>query len=352
MAFSVESDTQLATDVGAPARALPLTGVAGTGSRRDPYSLGASPWQFLLAAGRATAANFAPERELFDCSSHWAIIRWFWALDWGSTEVRLSDHAAAIRNHHRTAFSEALGLSAALLLTEHIAGDTLPFGVWRGGPMLIDVDSWVSTGVRPDLLVLFGGSGTETFVIEAKGNSQDRETSITQLRRGLDQVLAAPGQAERLVIGVSAPGPALRAYAVSVKGSDPDESRSDDSELTTFDRGTLESERRRLSSFAGPHGLDPDAPTLEIPELGLDVIGRRVILKGASYDAELTMGVDREVVVRLHEIRSPAELSEMRSRISGQHQRTPVEEPPYNLAAEGRAATVATDGCALSISLI
>ena len=34
---------------------------------------------------------------------------------------------------------------------------------------------WGPTGTRPDLLILFGGSGAETFVVEAKGNSRDRK---------------------------------------------------------------------------------------------------------------------------------------------------------------------------------
>jgi hypothetical protein len=132
MALPVESDRELAETVGSGAGALPLRGIAGSGSKIDPYPLPIGPLRLLFAAGRATAAIFSPYRELFEASAQWAIVRWFWRLDWGTHEAKLSPAAEYIRNHHRTAFSEALGIGAALLVTEHIAGHALPLGIRPG----------------------------------------------------------------------------------------------------------------------------------------------------------------------------------------------------------------------------
>jgi hypothetical protein len=353
MSFEVESDAQLAAEVDPRARALPLNGVARGGSQAVPYRLPPNPWEFLLAAGRATAAIFSPVRQLFDASSHWAIVRWFWALDWSSPEVRLSAESKQIRNHHRTAFSEALGLAAALMVTEHLAGDALPPGAWRGGPMLVDVDSLVSSGVRPDLLILFGGPTLTTYVIEAKGNRRGRGRSIEQLRRGVDQVLAAPGPARRLVVGAAAPdpapGPGFSVHAISVPGP---EASAPGRLLGEAEERGLELERARLASFAGLSGTDWDGPVFEMPALGLEVVGQRLTLRGERLNAELTMGVDREIVRRLGEVRSLTELAAMRSETNrGSDQRTPPDAEGYSLAEAGRAAAVAHDGCALSVSL-
>jgi hypothetical protein len=352
MSFEVESDARLAAEVDPRARGLPLNGLAGTGSQAVPYRLTQNPWEFLLAAGRATAAIFSPVRELFDVSSHWAIVRWFWALDWGSPEVRLSAESRQIRNHHRTAFSEALGLAAALLVTEHLAGDTLPPGAWRGGPMLVDVDSLVPSGLRPDLLILFGDPALTTYVIEAKGNSRGRDRSVEQLRRGVDQVLAARGPAQRLVIGAAAPdpapGPGFSVHAISVPGP---EARAPGRLLGEAAERGFELDLARLASFAGLGGPDWEGSVHEMPELELDVVGQRLTLRGERFNAQLTMGVDREVVRRLGEVRSLTELAAMRSRARRDNWRTPSEAAGYSLAEAERVAAVASDGCALSIVL-
>jgi hypothetical protein len=350
VSFTVESNASLAAEVDPDARELTLAGVTGTGSPAHPYVLPANPWEFLLAAGRATAAIYSPLKELFDVSSHWAIARWFWALDWSRTEVALSPAAAQIRNHHRTAFSEALGLAAGLLVTEHIAGDALPPGIWRGGPMLVDVDSLVSSGTRPDLLILFGDTTLDTYVLEAKGNSSGRGVSIEQLRRGIDQVRAVTGNAKRLVVGVATPGVNVDVHAISVP-SPPQ--RAANRLIAAAEEQALEMERRRLASFAGLTGPEWDGPSLPISELGLEVMGRRLVLPGEKLGVAITVGVDREIIRRLGEIGSISELAEMRSRVSGDgHRRTPSQDAPYSLAEMGRAAAVALDGCAISISLL
>lgn len=303
----------------------------------------------LLAAGRATAAIFSPARELFEASSHWAIVRWFWALDWTSTQVSLSPFAEQIRNHHRTAFSEALGLAAGLLIVEHIAGDALPPGIWRGGPMLVDVDSLGPSGKRPDLLILFGGPARETYALETKGNSSGRNYSVKQLRRGIDQVLAVSGPAQKLVVSAATSGDEVSTHAVSVAGP---EASTPGAILDAAGEKAMAMERRRLASFAGVPGPDSEGSPHLIPELELEVIGRRLTLPGERLAAEVTMGVDREVFRRLGKVGSVAELAEMRSTVSRDGRRWPSRDQiAVPLTETGQAAAIALDGCALSISL-
>jgi hypothetical protein len=350
MSFAVESDARLAFDVGGPANELPLRGVAGMGSQVAPYLLPPHPWEFLLAAGRATAAIFSPARVLFDVSSHWAIARWFWALDWSSTNVRLGPKADEIRNHHRIAFSEAMGLAAGLLLVEHIAGDALPHGLSRGGPMIVDVDSYVSNGERPDLLILFGKPNLDTYVLEAKGNSSGRAYSLNQLKRGIKQVLAAPGKAQRLVVSAAASGTELNVHAVSVVGG---RTEVEEDLPVVSPREALAMELSRLASFAGAPPLsDEEGTTFPIPELDVDLVGRQLTLPIENFTAVVTMGVNREVLGLLPEVASLGDLAEMRSDVSGNRRLStgdPGESAP--LTEVGRAATMGSDGCALVVEL-
>jgi hypothetical protein len=350
MPFSVESDARLSHDVGGPARELPLPGAPGTGSQIDPYRLPPNPGEFLLAAGRATAAIFSPVRELFAVSSHWAIVRWLWAFDWSTTQVGLSGSAEQIRNHHRTAFSEAMGLAAGLLVVEHLAGDALPYGLSRGGPMIVDVDSYVSHGERPDLLILFARPNLETYVLEAKGNSSGRAYSVDQLKRGLKQVLAAPGEAERVVASAAAPGPDLKVHAVSVGG----EAAAAEKDLSTVStQRALVMELRRLASFAGISlQTGEEGSIYPTPELEVDLVGRRLTIPGDDLTAVVTMGVDRDLLRRLPEANSVGELAEIRADIGrGRHQWVGELGESAPLTETRRAAAIATDGCALAIEL-
>lgn len=357
MALAIESDSTLATAVGHAASPLSLTGIAGAGSLADPYLLPATPWEFLLAAGRATAAIFSPYKQLFEISSHWAIARWFWAIDWSNTDIALSPHAGEIHNHHRAAFSETMGLAAALLVAEHQAGDALPSGLWRGGPMLVDVDSLGLSGQRPDLLIFFGQPAHTTYVIEAKGNRTGRDVSIEQLERGIGQVLSLSGIAERLVVGAAAPGPGLTAHAVSVKSAQSKD-RGGRRRLAAAEEQAFAMEMRRLASFAGAAGLgesdwNREDSVFAIPQLGRQIVGRSFVLAGEDLSAEINVGVDREIIENLSRVKSLKELAALRARVNAadNHRTPPGNEAQLSLMETGRAAAVALDGCALSISL-
>jgi hypothetical protein len=357
MSFKIESDRPLAELIDPRAGELHMTGVLGAGSHGEPYVLPSSPLDVLLAVGRVTAAIFSPLRQLFDVSSQWAVVRWFWALDWTTKEVTLSPAAESIRNHHRTAFSEALGLAAALLVVEHIAGNALPPGVWNGGPMLVDVDSLVSSGTRPDLLVLFGGPhpAVNTYVLEAKGNRSGRSSSVAQLRNGIEQVQAAHGVASRLVVGAAAPGPDFDVFAISVPRGGSSVSTPSELSVEEARVGALPMEFRRLSSFAGA-GAPPGwtAPGVyEIPDQEIELVGSQLTVPGGRMPAEITLGVERQVIAGLDEVQSIEELFEMRSALlADAHGRTPEPDTFYGLTETGRASAVALDGCVLSARLL
>lgn len=361
MAFRVESDANLAGAVDPRAAALALSGVAGVGSKALPYLMPVSLPEYVLAVGRATAAIFSPTRQHFQISSRWAIARWFWAFDWTLPNLRLSEHADEIRSHHRTAFSEALGLAAALLVAEHLAGDSLPPGIWNGGPMLLDIDSLQPSGERPDLMILFGdpsgpGSTSGAYVLEAKGNSKGRDQSISQLRRGINQVLALSGPAERLVVGATAPtrdsttaAPSrVDVHAISVPAPP---AQATGPEIEAIAARIARNEIVRLFGFAGEWGVPLGEPgTFELSDLGIEIIGRRFMLTDGSLNAEITTGVDRQIMAQLREIETVEQLLEARAQVAPLA-RTPTAESAIGLVETGRAQVVASDGCAMSISL-
>lgn len=111
-------------------------------------------------------------------------------------------------------------------------------------------------------------------------------------------------------------------------------------------------ERSRLLDFAGIGDTTENAGHYSIADLDLEVVGRQFTLPLGNLAARLTMGVDREVVRSLGEVGSVRQLSDMRAQISPDGARWMADEaPPDGLSETGRAATVARDGCALSIVL-
>lgn len=357
MGFKVESDRALAADVGAPAAELPLPGVSGTGTSTDPYIVPYTPHDVLLAMGRATAAIFSPTKALFEVSAQWAIFRWFWAFEPTKPAVELSSVEEEIRNHHRTAFSEAAGLAVGLLVTEHLAGHAAPPGIWTGGPLLVDVDSHVGSGTRPDLVVFFGAPGG-TYVLEAKGNSQGRARSVAQLAKGIPQVQAAQGVATRLVIGAAVPGPNFQAFAISVpEGHGEGASAPPTFSLEELGQSALRQEIARIRRFAGvadPLDLELGEPRpLELADAGLELVGRRLQLKGTGYSAEITVGVERNVFEGMAEVSTLEALRDLRAKTLQRWQiRLPGADTSAALLEEGRSSTLADDGCMLDVRLL
>jgi hypothetical protein len=252
--FSVTSDSKLATDVGNGATVVPEV--------RGHLPFETTPADILFAAGRATAAAADPDRLRFITGALWAIVRWFWTLEVDGGELKVAPTVQRVRNHHRTALSEALGLGSCLLLAEYLlfgGSRARPITAATRGLFLLDVDTYAPRGTRPDL-VLFQSNPVHdpraaVIVLEAKGNSESkgdsrgrRSLTYSQLRRGLDQVRTVhvegrPGRG--LVIATRAPEGPLESLALQtgqLAGPLP---------LRTLIEGASIRERRRRLAFAG-----------------------------------------------------------------------------------------------------
>ncbi len=208
-----------------------LDGLIGQGSDTSPHQLTASALELLLATGRATAAVGPTPLARFNTVGWWAVRRWYWTVhDAPAGHVDLAPSSNQIKNHHRGAFSEALGLGTALLLAEFLlsAGQpAVPVGVAAGGaPVVVDIDSLLQgNSVRPDLWVLAelptpGGSPPKTILLEAKGRTRPG-ANVAELARGTHQVLAITGATRRIVAGVEVPRTALTAFAIEVLPTSP-----------------------------------------------------------------------------------------------------------------------------------
>lgn len=241
MWIPLRSDAPLAAEVrnivaasGRPTPVSVVGGLSGTlrgrGSAPSPFELPATPLDLLLAAGRATAAVGPTPLARFNTVGWWAVQRWYWTVDAAPAgRVGLTNESDQVRNHHRWAFSEALGLGLALLLAEYLlaAGRrSVPVGVAPAGlgiPVVVDIDSLgLGTGTRPDLWVLDGPpnsvGGPASILLEAKGRSTKR-TIHNALAKGVGQVCAISGSARRIVAGVEVPRRELTAFAIEVPAS-------------------------------------------------------------------------------------------------------------------------------------
>jgi hypothetical protein len=362
MQFPVESDVDFAGEVSRAAAPLPVSGVLGSGRRADPYQFAATPDDVLLAIGRATAAIQRTSMALFMVSAQWAIVRWFWAFDWTIPRVGISHPGDEIRNHHRTTFSESLGLGAGLLVTEHLVGGRAsPLLSGRSaGHILIDVDSvWRGSGLRPDLVVVpVSGGAPLPYILEAKGNRSGRADAKRQLRDGINQVSAITGNAERLVVGVSATRPhRFDAYAIRLPHVVP-LPREKTIHVDEILGPALDFERRRIALLAGDDAAQETQPpaVFDVPEAGVDVRGRRFRLRTELGTAVLTIGVERDVFDATREAGDLTTLAEVRKQAVERARvlrAARVEDPEQRLSLVERRRSVAfaEDGSVLSVAL-
>lgn len=395
MPFPLVSDPAYAATVDPGAGPIIPPGVPAT--TPAPYSISADAEELLLAIGRATSFMWTP-LAMFVVASHWAILRWCAAFDWSSAAIALSPGADDIRAHHRVAFSEALGLGAGLIVAEAFAGaPALPPALAAAGPQIIDVDSIIPTGTRPDLVVHAGppGPGTPSWVLECKGNSTGPATSLTQLRTGMAQTLALPapgialpGPTTRMVVGVAAPRstavvpagfPGFEAYGVTVPAGvggaaaaggpaqaggdgDGDGGIGDGGAPVPAGPGPLgllgpAPESARLRRFAG----DPELGGVPIGEpvrtsvllddgTEVEIVGRRATVRLPDLTIVVTIGVEERVYASAA-AEDDAAVAETRRGVSvlrGEHRR-PRES--VSLREAGRSTELARDGCLLSLQV-
>jgi hypothetical protein len=125
-------------------------------------------------------------------SASWATRRYLWAIaeQNGTRELRLSADARELDFHQKTLLSDEFGIGMAGLLAETYLG-TSEFvdvsialeepqayqGIYQVGTAQPDFCMWSETDRAAPL-----------YVVECKGSQTTRSTSISQLRRGLEQV--------------------------------------------------------------------------------------------------------------------------------------------------------------------
>jgi hypothetical protein len=347
MPFPVESDKTFAASVDPRAADLVLPGLPGVGSSTNPYRHRAGALRLLLAIGRVTAAIPGAKATAFRTGSHWAILRWFWAFESMRGVIRPSVAAKSIRGHHRNAFSEAAGLGVALLVTEQLAGKAVPPAIWTGGPLLIDVDSHLATGTRPDFIVLYGKPSKHAYVVEAKGNRSGRSEAQGQLRDGIDQVLAIGGAAKRLVLGVAATDTTFNAYGIEIRRPRSGAARIS---IGALANAALRDERNRLHRFAGLE--DPltaeQAEVFTLEDEGLEIVGRRFRLVAMEDAYEVTLGVERTILRGVDETETIEALAALRSE--GLAQWRAHDDTHDDVTRENEPmAVVASDGCAFGL---
>ncbi|MEV1144261.1 hypothetical protein [Micromonospora sp. NPDC049799] len=202
------------------------------------------PMELLLGLGKTTSAlpglHLAgaaglPGLTALRTASRWAIIRYLWAFAEARPDLRLSALTHQVRHHQRSLFSEHFGIAVATDLVEQL--------ILTEPARVVDADA---VGYDPVLGPAMGGLGshkpdyfwynmrgrnlTDVVVLEAKGNSSGRPTSVLQLARGVQQVLvpkAVPGaRMRRIVIGACLAGRRIKGFALEV-GEPSDETRGD-----------------------------------------------------------------------------------------------------------------------------
>ena len=201
-----------------------------------------SPMELLLGLGKTTSAlpglgmtgtAGLPGLAALRIASRWAIIRYLWAFAEARPDLRLSVLTDQVRNHQRSLFSEHFGIAVAtdlveqLILTEParvVDADAVSYDAVLG-PAIGGLGSH-----KPDYFWynMHGKNLTDVVVLEAKGNSSGPRATITQLARGVEQVLVpkvVPGaHMRRLVVGACLAGGRIKSYALEV-GEPDDETR-------------------------------------------------------------------------------------------------------------------------------
>ncbi|NLT07382.1 MAG: hypothetical protein GXY03_13885 [Solirubrobacterales bacterium] len=349
-----------------------------------------SEQELLLAVGRATAAAADPTLEQFQSGARWATFRWIAAFLPGAPP-RFSPLAARVRNHHRQAFTEALGLGAGLLVAERlVAGGTrvVPYGAGSSGaPSIIDIDTKADgAGLRADLEIVppLGAPGPRV-ILECKGTSQARGAVVGQLRKGVDQVLAETGPARRIVVGARAPKSAseVAVYAVEVPqppgpgqapgtapGSGPPPA-SPPPPVSPRPPGPSgpplgDVERRawlegqRILRYAGLREQDVDAVSGSSRHAGVELVGSTARIATVDGWRDVTVGIVGDVARRLFaggpweaRVGSGREAAAEAWQSRGGEVGVAREGPDAGVLTvedAGETVSVAADGCALAVA--
>ncbi|MFI6233925.1 hypothetical protein ACIBD9_10260 [Micromonospora sp. NPDC050784] len=231
------------------------------------------PLDLLLGLGKTTSAlpglhqagaGGLPGLTALRTASRWAIIRYLWAFAEARPDLRLSALTNQVRNHQRSLFSEHFGIAVAtdlveqLILTEPaqvVDADAVSYDAVLG-PALGGLGSH-----KPDYFWynMRRGNLTDVVVLEAKGNSSGRRTTILQLARGVQQVLVPKpvtgANMRRIVVGACVAGRRIKGFALEV-GEPDEETRGDIAAAFAMEE---EGERPRFGNHEDPSWISAEA---------------------------------------------------------------------------------------------
>ena len=306
----------------------------------------APPLQFravdvLRKIGELTTPQWANMARL---SSSWATRRYFWAIAVPRlilSPFRLSPECRDLDFHQKTLMSDEFGIGFAGLIMER----------------LFNTNSWVDVSValadraryqsvrrkgraQPDYLMWKDAPGEPFYVVECKGSQSQRNVSLNQIRRGLEQVPAlrfgdGGRKVESVVIATLMQGYGSTVFVIDPKDDETTEEREKRLALqksermseklgknvwlipraTEFEANAWDAQRAQLLKWAGqyqsaseiessieiaPHQrADMEDSPLSSFELGKTIFdGVRIPLFPELKAAPLTifLGVEREIL--------------------------------------------------------
>lgn len=266
-----------------------------------PYQVEIEPITLLHAIGRITTPMIP---KLADLSSTWALYRYVWAFDAHKSDLCLSPFAKDIDFHQKGLLSDEVGVGMAYWLFAEMfnAQAVVDVDVILRHPQIasqMDVPQAMrNLETVPDYV--FSLSNDEYAIVECKGSQSGKNTSMAQIRRGLEQVPSvafANGQTvQEFVVATLLSTHSTVVYVVDPP-ADPEaqDDESDRSErdsvrrkFTVHEKATFDQSVRRLHAanllaFAGAgrqaieiSGIEPldGMPLRERPleEVGVDEI--------------------------------------------------------------------------------
>jgi hypothetical protein len=143
----------------------------------------------LRKIGELTTPSWANMAAL---SASWATRRYFWAIANASGPGRpllLNDDVKEMDFHQKTLLSDEFGMGMAGLVVERLfnAAQFIDVSVALRDPVLYQ-DVRAAATTQPDYLIWNAQPGTPYFVVECKGSQTNLNTTLGQLRRGMEQV--------------------------------------------------------------------------------------------------------------------------------------------------------------------
>jgi DNA gyrase inhibitor GyrI len=247
-----------------------------------------APAELLHAVGRITTPIIG---NLADLSTTWAMTRYLWAFSPNRDSLGLSRIAKNIDSHQKSILSDELGVGMAWwVMKNHFdAKQRIDVEVALDNPSIrqaLNFDEVESVGkASPDYL--FRLEDGSYAIVECKGTQSKRAYSMTQLRRGLEQVRSIEfpdSRAAEYVIATYLKRTETDVHILDPPGGEEDSEKSsseskrkplrieDESSFERFERGVGLVDGASLLGYAGAEALAFDVAGFDerftaLPEL-------------------------------------------------------------------------------------